>query len=160
MGLILLFFDFWSKSYVYNVIPFIAKSGQGISLFQNFLGGIDFSISLAFNQGAAWGLLSNFQIPLLIFRISIVFFLLLYLIFFNSNLRLLFPFVFIITGAIGNIIDFFIYGSVVDFFLFTFWGWHFPLFNVADTMITIGVALFFLANIFCKASETKRLYKQ
>ena len=40
-------------------------------------------------------------------------------------------------GAVGNLIDRVIKGYVIDFFDFRFW----PVFNVADTAITIGVAL-------------------
>ncbi|MEB3701693.1 Lipoprotein signal peptidase [Candidatus Bealeia paramacronuclearis] len=47
-------------------------------------------------------------------------------------------------GAIGNIIDRFRYGAVVDFLDFHWEALHWPAFNVADTAITIGVALIFL----------------
>jgi signal peptidase II len=32
-----------------------------------------------------------------------------------------------------------LYGHVVDFLHFTFWGYSFPIFNLADTYITLGV---------------------
>lgn len=48
----------------------------------------------------------------------------------------------IIGGAIGNIIDRALYGGVTDFIDFHYAGIHFPAFNVADSAITIGVALF------------------
>jgi len=150
LGLVLLFLDFWSKSYIYNVLPHIRGPHGGIPVFSHFLGGIDFSINLAFNRGAAWGLFADMQIPLLCFRIAVVLALLVYLIFFNKNRQMLVPLVLIITGAIGNIVDFFLYGSVVDFLLFTFWGWHFPLFNLADSMITIGVVLLLALSLFSK----------
>lgn len=47
----------------------------------------------------------------------------------------------IIGGAIGNVIDRFLYGGVVDFLDFYALGWHWPAFNVADSAICIGAVL-------------------
>ena len=48
---------------------------------------------------------------------------------------------FILGGAIGNLIDRVIHGEVIDF-LDVYWrNYHWPAFNVADSFITIGVAL-------------------
>ena len=49
-------------------------------------------------------------------------------------------------GAIGNVIDRVRLGAVVDFLDFYVAGHHWPAFNVADSAITVGVALFLLAN--------------
>lgn len=49
----------------------------------------------------------------------------------------------IMGGAIGNVIDRFIHGAVVDFLDFHAAGWHFPAFNLADSAITLGVVLLF-----------------
>ena len=46
-------------------------------------------------------------------------------------------------GAIGNIVDRFHYGSVVDFIDLRWW----PVFNVADSCITIGVVLLVLSSM-------------
>lgn len=50
----------------------------------------------------------------------------------------------IIAGAIGNTIDRFSWGYVVDFLDFHIGGWHWPAFNVADSAITVGAILFVL----------------
>jgi signal peptidase II len=47
----------------------------------------------------------------------------------------------ILGGAIGNVIDRLIYGAVVDFLDFHAFGYHWPVFNVADTGISCGAAL-------------------
>lgn len=48
---------------------------------------------------------------------------------------------FILGGAVGNLIDRMIYGEVIDF-LDVYWrNYHWPAFNVADSFITIGVAI-------------------
>lgn len=47
----------------------------------------------------------------------------------------------VLGGALGNLIDRLHYGAVADFLDFHLAGVHFPAFNVADTAITLGVAL-------------------
>ena len=47
----------------------------------------------------------------------------------------------ILGGAVGNAIDRLAYGHVVDF-IHVHWGdWHYPIFNIADSAITVGVVL-------------------
>ncbi len=60
-------------------------------------------------------------------------------------------------GAIGNVIDRVRFGAVVDFLDFHVAGHHWPVFNVADSAITVGVALFLLANIL---EERQKKLKQ
>jgi signal peptidase II len=50
----------------------------------------------------------------------------------------------ILGGALGNVIDRFIHGYVVDFLQFHYAGWAFPSFNVADSAISIGAACLIL----------------
>ncbi len=50
----------------------------------------------------------------------------------------------ILGGAIGNLIDRVAYGHVIDFLDVHVHGWHWPAFNIADSAITIGAALFIL----------------
>jgi len=50
----------------------------------------------------------------------------------------------ILGGAIGNVIDRLRFGAVVDFLDFHLAGYHWPAFNVADSAITVGVALMLL----------------
>jgi signal peptidase II len=47
----------------------------------------------------------------------------------------------ILGGALGNVIDRIRFGAVVDFIQVHAAGWYFPAFNVADSAITVGVAL-------------------
>ena len=46
--------------------------------------------------------------------------------------------VFILAGAIGNVLDSYIYGHVIDMFHFVFWGRSYGIFNFADAMIFLG----------------------
>ena len=47
----------------------------------------------------------------------------------------------ILGGAVGNLIDRLVYGYVIDFLDVYYRGWHWPAFNIADSAITLGVAL-------------------
>lgn len=57
-------------------------------------------------------------------------------------------------GAVGNLIDRTRFGSVVDFVDVYVRGWHWPAFNVADSAITVGVALLALGLISDKSSAS------
>jgi signal peptidase II len=54
----------------------------------------------------------------------------------------------VIGGAVGNVIDRLREGAVMDFLLFHWRDWAWPAFNLADTAITIGVALLIYDGVF------------
>ncbi len=60
-------------------------------------------------------------------------------------------------GALGNFIDRIRLGYVVDFLDFSLGGHHWPAFNVADSAITVGVALFMLVSVFSQNNTSKSL---
>ena len=51
----------------------------------------------------------------------------------------------ILSGAVGNLVDRVASGEVVDFIEVGIPQWHWPIFNVADSAVTVGVLLFALA---------------
>jgi signal peptidase II len=53
----------------------------------------------------------------------------------------------VVGGAIGNVIDRFVHGAVVDFLDFHVAGYHWPAFNVADSAITVGVVFLILDSL-------------
>lgn len=59
-------------------------------------------------------------------------------------------------GAIGNLIDRLAYGYVVDFILVYWREWAYPAFNVADSAITVGVALVLFDGLFLERRATAR----
>jgi signal peptidase II len=61
----------------------------------------------------------------------------------------------ILGGAIGNLIDRVTTGEVVDFILLSWRQWSFPVFNVADSAVTTGVALFALATALMPEHDAK-----
>lgn len=116
-----------------NFFPF-----GGVSVFQNFFG-IDFCIHHVTNRGAAWGIGSGLQDLLLIVRIAVVVGLIAYLRLSPKAREYRFPLAMIVAGGLGNILDYFIYGHVIDMFHLFFWGYSYPVFNIADASIFLGI---------------------
>ncbi len=56
----------------------------------------------------------------------------------------------ILGGAIGNLIDRVIYGYVIDFLDVYYQAYHWPVFNIADSAITIGVAFMLYESLVVK----------
>jgi signal peptidase II len=57
-------------------------------------------------------------------------------------------FALIMGGAAGNLLDRVIRGRVVDFIYVHYYAWSYPVFNIADSAITIGVAIILLHSMF------------
>ena len=150
IGLGLFFLDLVTKQLVIHYLPsphelFIGK-GQDIVIFQHFLG-ISCSITHAVNTGAAWGYFGDFPHLLLVLRIFLISCLACYLIFWPVPGKFRLPLILILSGAIGNVLDFFLYGHVIDMLHFVFWGYDYPVFNVADSLIFIGTFLILFMTI-------------
>ncbi len=98
--------------------------------------GIDLSWTLTTNIGAAWGILNDLPFLLLFLRLLFIF--LLIGIYAAVNPTRI-PVALIISGALSNIFDTLYRGYVIDMIHFRFWGWDYPVFNIADICICIGV---------------------
>ncbi len=61
----------------------------------------------------------------------------------------------ILGGALGNLIDRFAYGRVVDFLDFGFGDTRWPIFNIADSSVTVGMILLLTLVFFEKEVETQ-----
>lgn len=154
IALLVFLIDFFSKSYVQQTIPLMSESLPiypygGIGLFHNFFG-ISFSINHLVNQGAAWGIFASWKEYLLYFRVFVIGSLLCYIALVPLSSRAQYHLTLIIAGAIGNISDFFLYGHVVDMFHLTFGSYSYPVFNVADSAIFLGVCGLFFDSIVTK----------
>jgi signal peptidase II len=119
----------------YSEYPF---GGIGI-----FSAGVTFSLNYVVNTGAAWGIFAGHSSLLFVLRSAIILGLILFLWKDKESVSKI-PILFVLTGAIGNAIDYCLYGHVIDFLHFTFWGYSFPIFNLADSCITMGVLSMFL----------------
>jgi signal peptidase II len=105
---------------------------------------------LVANTGAAFGLFAwgtGWQLPLLLaLSFIMVTGLLLWLRQVGlHHLCLSYGILFIIAGALGNMIDRLLYGFVIDFIACHYGAWYFPVFNVADVSISLGCLGVFFA---------------
>lgn len=107
-----------------------------------------FNLVMVYNQGAAFSFLANsggwqrWFFSGLAFVVSLG---IIWMLHKNSGQRLFrSALTLILGGAVGNLIDRLLYGHVIDFLDFHIGTLHWPAFNVADSAITVGAALFVL----------------
>lgn len=104
-----------------------------------------FHITLVLNKGTAFGLFKTQEPFFVLLSLFVISFIILYV--WKNKLRdvtLSIALGLILGGAVGNLIDRIRFGYVIDFLDFRIW----PVFNIADSAITIGLAI--LAwSIFC-----------
>lgn len=105
-----------------------------------------FSLTYVQNFGAGFSIMQNARTTFLIITpICLVGFTYLFI---KSNDKLSkTALLLMISGTIGNFIDRIVRVYVVDFLDFIIFGWDFPIFNVADIFLTIGVCLYIIALI-------------
>ena len=60
----------------------------------------------------------------------------------------------ILSGAIGNLIDRLLYGKVVDFLDLMIGNFHWYIFNIADSSVTIGMILFIIHSVYIEQKKT------
>lgn len=108
-----------------------------------------FGFSYLENRGAAFGIFQNKVMLLSIVTSIVVLVMIYYLIKYRPSSRFLrISLAMIITGAIGNLIDRFVYKYVVDFILVHYKTiYYFPTFNVADMFVVVGTCILALSII-------------
>lgn len=108
------------------------------------------------NTGAAWSIFSGSVIALSIVTFLAIALIIVYAIFSKSNSALFFiSLSLILGGAIGNLIDRLVFGYVRDFIQFDFWQ-AFPIFNLADTFLTIGIFCLILYHLILLIKEKRK----
>ena len=106
-----------------------------------------FSIIYTNNTGAAFSILLGKRIFLIVVAILIIGILLYYIKKNKVDGKLnIIAFSLIIGGSLGNLIDRIVRGYVVDFISIKLGSYNFPIFNIADTLIVVGVFLLLIKN--------------
>ena len=110
------------------------------------------NIVLIFNKGISFGLFNNSHVmpTLLTFVITAIIAYVFHLLYKNKSLYKSVYLSMILGGAVGNVIDRFKYGAVVDFIDFHISDWHFPAFNFADTVISLSVLLIIIESLMAE----------
>ena len=148
--LVVLLVDLITKQFIAMAIPMYEV--------RPFIYGL-FNFTHYENTGAAWSIFAGNQVFLII--ISVVFIALICVFYFlerKNGALFHVGFALILGGAVGNMVDRIFLGFVRDFVQFDFWR-SFPVFNVADIALTIGVflvILFYFLGIFKRGKDAKR----
>lgn len=132
--LILLFFiiDLISKQVIIRLIDL----HESVKIIPKF-----FYLTYVQNNGAAFSIFQNQQVLILLVTVFALFFINNYLKNNNINKLEMFSYSMITGGILGNLFDRLCFGYVIDFFDFRFWTYHYPVFNMADVFIVVGVIL-------------------
>ena len=112
--------------------------GQSISVIDNFL-----YITSHRNEGAAWGILQGKMIFFYVVTLVVIGLVILWIrkLDIKKEKLLVIAWSWILGGALGNFIDRVMYQHVVDFINTYIFGYDFPIFNIADSALCIGVFL-------------------
>ena len=140
----IVFVDRLTKIYFSNALT----PGESWPVIKNIL-----HMTLVYNTGIAFGLFKNQGVVFIIIPIIAIILLIFNIYYYRNNKEdlsriYIIAFSLILGGAIGNLIDRMYFGYVIDFIDFRVW----PVFNIADSAITIGSAIILLK---CIPSSTK-----
>jgi len=117
------------------------------------------SLVLVHNTGAAFGFLSSASGWQNIFFIIVALIASVVILWMTSRLDageslIAIGLMLVLGGAVGNVIDRFVHGYVIDFVDIHYQTWHWPAFNVADSAITIGAVLLLMDALGFRKSRT------
>lgn len=134
-ALLLVILDQLTKQYIVHTM----ELGEKITVIENF-----FIINSHRNTGGAWGILTGQM--MVFYLITLIAFVLFYYLVkdvdFKDKKIYSIAVILLIAGAIGNFIDRLLFQEVVDFLDFYIFGYDFPIFNVADICLVVGMFLF------------------
>jgi signal peptidase II len=112
-----------------------------------------FHFTLVHNTGMAFGLFRDHGVVFIIIPIIAIALLVYNIYYYRENQNLsrsyIFAFSLILGGAIGNLIDRIFVGHVIDFLDFRIW----PVFNIADSAITVGAVIILIKCIPMSVKE-------
>lgn len=113
---------------------------QSKSIINNF-----FYITNLHNDGIAWGYFSNRLYIIIFLSVIALFIIYRYITTFKNNLRNIFAFGLITGGIYGNLLDRIFFGYVRDFLDFRIFGYDYPVFNISDIALVVGVGLLIIS---------------
>jgi signal peptidase II len=132
-----------------QVTKVIAENNLILGVRESIIDGF-FYFTLLYNRGAAWSILSGnrwFLVSVsVVATVGFIFYYFKRLN--NSKAILLLALSLIIGGTFGNLIDRALYGQVIDFLDFIIFSYNYPVFNLADTFLVIGMGLLIIAIYF------------
>ena len=114
------------------------------------------NLYLIWNKGFAFGLFQNDLQSINNFYMIIMLVLIIFLFFYAIKINkkiYYFAFSLIIGGAIGNLIDRFLYQAVLDFIDIHYMNYHWYVFNFADITITLGCLLIIILELFSNKNK-------
>lgn len=128
----------------------ITNFATDIKVIDNF-----FSLVYVENTGAAWGMMKGrMWLFYLVALISLGIFTYMMKDFdLKVNTVYSISLILLIAGTLGNFIDRIFRGFVVDFLSFNFGSYQFPVFNLADTFLTIGIVILIIDVLFGKSAN-------
>lgn len=138
--LIILIFDQTTKLLISNNLTL----NKSIEIIPKF-----FEITYTRNFGAAWSMMWNktsILIVVSIIALSIISYIIIKEKKLNNYKNIYYGF--LVGGILGNLLDRIIRGYVIDFLDFNIFGYDFPIFNISDSFIVIGVLLIFIESLF------------
>lgn len=139
ISIILLCIDQIAKLLVINLLT----KTDSIAIIKNF-----FYLTYINNDGAAFSILVGKRIFLILVAIIVIIMLIHYIKKNNIQNKLeIVSLALIIGGSLGNLMDRVVRGYVIDFLDFKIFNYNFPIFNLADTFIVIGVILLLLKEL-------------
>ena len=119
---------------------------QNIEVIKDF-----FYITSTRNEGAAWSILEGFGVVFAILAACVSVGIIVYLCRDKSLKKIeRIALIFICGGAVGNMIDRILHGYVIDFLNFYIFGYDYPVFNIADSFLVIGVGIMIICTLFDK----------
>ena len=131
-SIILFVIDQISKLLVDNILVL----GKSYTIFDKFL-----YLTKAYNDGVSFSMLTGYRWLIILISIGIMIFLYFYMHHFKENKRNLIAFSLVFGGLFGNLVDRLVYGYVIDFIDFYVFNYNYPIFNLADSFICIGVLI-------------------
>jgi len=115
-----------------------------------------FQLVLIWNKGVSFGMFGSGDLTWVLAVLAIIITLILSGWMFRSKtLFLSASIALVVGGAIGNLIDRFRFGAVIDFLYFHIDDFYWPAFNVADSAICVGVALILLEGLLLSKEQPK-----